>query len=49
VFTAKAFESVYGLEYLILATGIVGKLRNDVAFVIAGDGSQRPYYLNSVK
>jgi glycosyltransferase involved in cell wall biosynthesis len=30
VFTAKAFESVYGIEYLILATGIIGKLRNDV-------------------
>jgi hypothetical protein len=49
VFTAKAFESVYGLEYLILAVGIVGKLRNDVVFVIVADGSQCPYYLNSVK
>jgi len=49
VFTAKAFEPVYGLEYLILAAGIVAKLRNDVIFVIAGDGSQRPYYLNLVR
>jgi glycosyltransferase involved in cell wall biosynthesis len=49
VFTAKAFEPVYGLEYLILVAGIVAKLRNDVVFVIAGDGSQRPYYLNLVK
>lgn len=44
VFTLRGHEPKYGLEYLIRAVPLVVKERNDVAFVIGGDGSLRRYY-----
>lgn len=44
VFTLRAHEPQYGLEYLIRAVPIVAKEREDVLFVIGGDGSLRGYH-----
>jgi len=44
IFTLRHHEPRYGLEYLIRAIPIVLKQRNDVVFVIGGEGSLRQYY-----
>jgi glycosyltransferase involved in cell wall biosynthesis len=44
VFTLRAHEPKYGLEYLIRAVPKVVKEREDVLFVIGGDGSLRRYH-----
>jgi glycosyltransferase involved in cell wall biosynthesis len=44
VFTLRHHESQYGLEYLIRAIPIVAKERNDVVFVIGGDGSLMKFH-----
>lgn len=44
IFTLRAHEPRYGLEYLIEAAPIVTKKREDVVFVIGGDGSLRGYH-----
>jgi glycosyltransferase involved in cell wall biosynthesis len=42
VFTLRAHEPKYGIEYLLRAASLLK--RNDVIFVIGGDGSLRPYH-----
>ena len=42
VFTLRAHEPLYGIEYLLRAASLLK--RNDVIFVIGGDGSLRPYH-----
>ena len=42
VFSLRAHEPKYGIEYLIRALPLLK--RNDVIFVIGGDGSLRPYH-----
>jgi glycosyltransferase involved in cell wall biosynthesis len=42
VFTLRAHEPRYGIEYLLRAASLLK--RNDVIFVIGGDGSLRPYH-----
>lgn len=44
VFTLRAHEPRYGLEYLIRAAPMVVKEKQDVVFVIGGDGSLRSYH-----
>jgi glycosyltransferase involved in cell wall biosynthesis len=44
VFSLRRHEPKYGLEYLIRAASIVTGKRNDVLFVIGGDGSLRQYH-----
>jgi glycosyltransferase involved in cell wall biosynthesis len=44
VFSLKGHEPQYGLEYLIRAASIVTEKKNDVLFVIGGDGSLRHYH-----
>ena len=44
IFTLRSHELVYGLEYFIKAASIVAKQRNDVLFVLGGDGSLRHYH-----
>jgi glycosyltransferase involved in cell wall biosynthesis len=46
IFTARHHRCVYGLEYLIRSAPIVLKRRNDVAYIIAGDGPLRPHLIN---
>ena len=42
VFTLRAHEPNYGIEYLLRAASLLK--RDDVIFVIGGDGSLRPYH-----
>jgi glycosyltransferase involved in cell wall biosynthesis len=42
VFTLRAHEPIYGIEYLLRAAPLLK--RNDVIFVIGGDGSLRAYH-----
>jgi glycosyltransferase involved in cell wall biosynthesis len=42
IFTLKAHEPVYGIEYMLRAASLLK--RSDVIFVIGGDGSLRPYH-----
>jgi glycosyltransferase involved in cell wall biosynthesis len=42
VFTLRAHEPKYGIEYLLRAASLLK--RDDVIFVIGGDGSLRPYH-----
>jgi len=42
VFTLRAHRPTYGIEYLLRAAPLLK--RNDVIFVIGGDGSLRPYH-----
>jgi glycosyltransferase involved in cell wall biosynthesis len=42
VFTLRAHEPKYGIEYLLRAASLLK--RNNVVFVIGGDGSLRPYH-----
>jgi glycosyltransferase involved in cell wall biosynthesis len=42
VFTLRAHEPQYGIEYLLRAAPLLKK--NDIIFVIGGDGSLRPYH-----
>ncbi|MHA1596623.1 MAG: glycosyltransferase [Candidatus Asgardarchaeia archaeon] len=44
VFTLKGHKPVYGIEYLIRAIPIVVKERDDVVFVIGGDGPLRDFH-----
>jgi len=44
VFTLRAHEPKYGLEYLIRAVPMVAKEKNDVVFVIGGCGSLKHYH-----
>jgi glycosyltransferase involved in cell wall biosynthesis len=44
IFTLRHHEPRYGLEYLIRAIPIVLKQRNDVVFVIGGEGSLQQYH-----
>jgi glycosyltransferase involved in cell wall biosynthesis len=44
VFTLRSHEPKYGLEYLIRAAPVVAKEKEDVVFVIGGDGSLRHYH-----
>jgi glycosyltransferase involved in cell wall biosynthesis len=44
VFSLRAHEPKYGLEFLIRAAQIIISLRLDVVFVIAGDGFLRQYH-----
>ncbi|MHA1610308.1 MAG: glycosyltransferase [Candidatus Njordarchaeales archaeon] len=44
VFTLRAHEPKYGLEYLIKAAPMVINEKKDVAFVIGGDGTLRRYH-----
>lgn len=44
IFTLRAHEPKYGLEHLIRAVPMVTKKKNDVLFVIGGDGSLRHYH-----
>jgi len=44
IFTLRAHEPKYGLEYLIRAAPMVTKDKEDVIFVIGGDGSLRHYH-----
>ncbi|MHA1505725.1 MAG: glycosyltransferase [Candidatus Asgardarchaeia archaeon] len=46
VFTLRGHKPVYGIEYLIRAIPIVVKERNDVVFVIGGDGPLRDFHEN---
>jgi glycosyltransferase involved in cell wall biosynthesis len=42
IFTLRAHEPKYGIEYLLRAASLLK--RNNVVFVIGGDGSLRPYH-----
>jgi glycosyltransferase involved in cell wall biosynthesis len=42
IFTLRAHEPKYGIEYFLRAASLLK--RNDVIFVIGGDGSLRPYH-----
>jgi len=42
IFTLRAHEPKYGIEYLLRAASLLK--RNNVIFVIGGDGSLRPYH-----
>jgi N-acetyl-alpha-D-glucosaminyl L-malate synthase BshA len=44
IFTLRAHEPKYGLEYLIRAAPMVTKEREDAVLVIGGDGSLRCYH-----
>jgi glycosyltransferase involved in cell wall biosynthesis len=44
IFALSHHEPAYGLEYLIRAIPIVAKERDDVVFVIAGDGSLTKFH-----
>lgn len=44
IFTLRAHEPKYGLEYLIRAAPMVTKEKEDAVFVIGGDGSLRHYH-----
>lgn len=44
VFTVRHHEPKYGIEYLIRAIPLVLEKRKDVAFIIGGDGTLRPYH-----
>ena len=44
IFTLRSHEPKYGLEYLIRAAPIVTKEKEDVVFVIGGDGSLRGFH-----
>jgi glycosyltransferase involved in cell wall biosynthesis len=44
IFTLRHHEPKYGLEYLIRAVPIVTKEKEDVVFVIGGDGSLRHHH-----
>jgi glycosyltransferase involved in cell wall biosynthesis len=44
IFSLRAHEPKYGLEYLIRAAPMVAKEREDAVFVIGGDGSLRYYH-----
>jgi len=44
IFTLRHHEPKYGLEYLIRAAPMVTKEKEDVIFVIGGDGSLRHYH-----
>lgn len=44
VFALRWHEPTYGLEYLIRAASLVAKKRDDVFFVIGGDGTLRGYH-----
>jgi glycosyltransferase involved in cell wall biosynthesis len=44
VFTLRHHEAKYGVEYLIRAIPLVLREREDVAFIIGGDGSLRTYH-----
>ncbi len=44
VFSLRSHEPKYGLEYLVRSVPIVTKQRNDIIFVIGGDGSLRKYH-----
>jgi glycosyltransferase involved in cell wall biosynthesis len=41
IFSLRSHERVYGLEYLIRAAEIVSKQRDDVLFILGGDGTLR--------
>jgi len=49
VFTARHHRCVYGLEYLIRSAPMVLKKRNDVVYIIGGDGPLRPHLINLAK
>jgi glycosyltransferase involved in cell wall biosynthesis len=44
VFTLRTHEPRYGLEYLIRAAQIITREKDDVVFIIGGDGSLRSYH-----
>ena len=46
IFTARHHRCVYGLEYLIRSAPIVLKKRNDIVYIIGGDGPLRPHLIN---
>jgi glycosyltransferase involved in cell wall biosynthesis len=49
VFTVRHHACKYGLEYLIRSAPIVLKKRNDVVYIIGGDGPLRPHLTNLAK
>ena len=49
IFTVRHHSCRYGLEYLIRSAPIVLKKRNDVAYIIGGDGPLRPHLINLAK